>query len=176
MKGEPPVTNPGWNLASPFCQLLYSSNNYSDRKYRRLSQSLSSPRVEEKPGAIEPTKEETEGTAEATQPQKQNLFQLKATWEDELKQLNDTLLSAEEAIKHQASRLEEKKAAKVAASNREGEDSFEFRVKVMPREFLEKQVKRYKEALDNEKNYVEELKKVSYRFASYCRHNLSTFK
>ena len=101
---------------------------------------------------------------------------MKATWEDELKQLNDTLLSAEEAIKHQASRLEEKKAAKVAASNREGEDSFEFRVKVMPREFLEKQVKRYKEALDNEKNYVEELKKVSYRFASYCRHNLSTFK
>lgn len=96
---------------------------------------------------------------ETAQP-KQNLFQLKATWEDELKQLNETLQSAEEAIRHQADRIAEKKAeAKGKSPPTEGEDTFEFRLKVMPRELLEKQVKRYKEALENERNYVEELKK-----------------
>lgn len=77
--------------------------------------------------------------------------------------LNEKLVSVEGLIKTQTEKfndkqLQQQQARGGAPAGSEGEDEdFEFRIKVMPRELLEKQLKRYKTALEHEKKAVEEL-------------------
>eukprot|EP01087_Luapelamoeba_hula_P008525 TRINITY_DN2131_c0_g1_i1.p1 TRINITY_DN2131_c0_g1~~TRINITY_DN2131_c0_g1_i1.p1 ORF type:complete len:651 (+),score=180.08 TRINITY_DN2131_c0_g1_i1:154-2106(+) len=117
-------------------------------------------------GAEDDHQEKEGGSMVKEVPTKPQITDLKSTWEDELKLLNDKLQSAEELIKHQTDRFNKRLPAESDAEDesvdvsakREGEEDFDFRLRIMPREFLERQVRRYRESADNERASADELK------------------